>query len=236
MPLFANLSPVDLKQVASIADEEFFGDGEEIAHEGEVGDVMFIIVSGEVKVCSQQDGQEIEIARRKAGDYVGEMSIIGREPRMASLVAVGDVRTLCIDQKSFQGLIRERPDVSLASDESVEQALEGSLVEKIMWSAGACTCIPAIGLADSQKKDLMKQIRFPSALAALGILLTACLGPTPIPGPDIHTDTLRRTHPHRSRIRVRRQGHMVRVVLHKSREPAFAAGHGRRGWSARGGD
>ena len=75
---------------------------------------MFIIVSGEVKVCSHQDGVEMEIARRKAGDYVGEMSIIGREPRMASLVAVGDVRTLCIDQQSFEGLIRERPDVSLA--------------------------------------------------------------------------------------------------------------------------
>ena len=32
---------------------------------------------------------------------------------MASLIASGDVRALCIDQKSFEGLIRERPDVSL---------------------------------------------------------------------------------------------------------------------------
>jgi len=125
VPLFVNLSPVDLKQVAMLAEEEVFSDGEEIAHEGEVGDVMFIIVSGEVKVCSLKDGAEIEIARRTAGDYVGEMSIIGREPRMASLVAVGDVRTLCIDQKSFEGLIRERPDVSLA----VMQALTKRLKE-----------------------------------------------------------------------------------------------------------
>lgn len=114
VPLFENLSPVDLKQVAGIAEEEFFNDGEEIVHEGDEGDVMYIIVSGEVRVCSVRDGSEIEIARRGPGDCVGEMAIISREPRMASLFAVGDVHTLCIDQKSFEGLLRERPDVSMA--------------------------------------------------------------------------------------------------------------------------
>ena len=130
VPLFANFSPVDLKQVATLAEEEVFSDGEELGHEGDVGDVMFIIIHGEVKVCSQRDGQEFEIARRKAGDYVGEMSIIGREPRMASLVAVGDVRTLCIDQKSFEGLIRERPDVSLAVMQALSQRLKEASLKK----------------------------------------------------------------------------------------------------------
>ena len=130
VPLFANFSPVDLKQVATLADEEVFSDGEELGHEGDVGDVMFIIISGEVKVCSQHDGQEFEIARRKAGDYVGEMSIIGREPRMASLIAVGDVRTLCIDQKSFEGLIRERPDVSLAIMQALTKRLKEASLKK----------------------------------------------------------------------------------------------------------
>jgi hypothetical protein len=130
VPLFSNLTTVDLKQLASLADEEFFSDGEEIAHEGETGDVMFVIVSGDVKVCSHKDGVEMEIARRKAGDYVGEMAIIGREPRMASLVAVGDVRTLCIDQKSFSGLIRERPDVSLAVMQVLSQRLKEASFKK----------------------------------------------------------------------------------------------------------
>ena len=130
VPLFANLSPMDLKQVATLAGEEVFNDGEELCREGEVGDVMFIIVSGEVKVCSLKDGVEIEIARRNAGDYVGEMSIIGREPRMASLVAVGDVRTLCIDQKSFEGLIRERPDVSLAVLQALSKRLKEASLKK----------------------------------------------------------------------------------------------------------
>ena len=123
VPLFETLSTVDLKQVAAIAEEEFFSDGEVVAQEGEVGDVMFIIVSGEVKVCLQQHGEEVEIARRTVGDYVGEMAIIGHEPRMASLIAIGDVRTLCIDQKSFEGLIRARPEVSLAIMKVLSQRL-----------------------------------------------------------------------------------------------------------------
>lgn len=130
VPMFANLSPVDLKQVATIADEEVFSDGEEIAREGDVGDVMFIIVSGEVRVCSVQDGRVMEIARRKAGDYVGEMAIIGREPRMASLIALGDVRTLCIDHQSFEGLLRERPDVSLSVIQELNQRLKEASLKK----------------------------------------------------------------------------------------------------------
>ena len=128
--LLENLSPVDLKQVALIAEEEVYADGEVIAQQGELGDVLFVIVSGEVRVCSVRDGQEFEIARRRAGDYVGEMSIIGREPRMASLVAIGDVRTLCIDQKSFEGLIRERPDVSLTIIRELSKRLKEASLKK----------------------------------------------------------------------------------------------------------
>ena len=130
VPLFANLSPVDLKQLALIAEEELFSDGEEIAREGEVGDVMFIIVSGEVRVCASENGTELEIARRQAGDYVGEMAVLSREPRMASLIAVGDVRALCIDQKSFEGLLRERPDVSLSVIQVLNQRLKEASLKK----------------------------------------------------------------------------------------------------------
>lgn len=113
VPLFSTLSPADLKQVAAISQEELFSDGEVIAEQGEQGDTMFVIVSGEVRVCLEKDGQEMEVARRAAGEYVGELSLLTREPRNATLIAAGDVRALCLDQKSFEGLVRERPEVSL---------------------------------------------------------------------------------------------------------------------------
>ena len=76
---------------------------------------MFIIVSGEVLVTVRQgDGKEAEIARRHAGDFVGEMAIISQEPRMASCIAATGVRTLSIDQEQFEGILRLRPETSLA--------------------------------------------------------------------------------------------------------------------------
>lgn len=115
VPLFAELPPVELKQVAGIAEEYLFSDGEIISHQDDLGDEMYIIVSGEVVVMAGASGNEsVELARRQPDDYVGEMSIISHEPRMASLVAEGDVRVLCIGQKQFEGILRERPETSLA--------------------------------------------------------------------------------------------------------------------------
>ena len=114
VPLFAALSPVELKQVAGIAGEHFFVDGELIAQQGDPGDEMYIIVSGEIQVLVADEGTTAELARRKPGEYVGEMAIISQEPRMASLVAIGDMRVLCIGQKQFEGILRERPETSLA--------------------------------------------------------------------------------------------------------------------------
>jgi HEAT repeat protein len=124
VPLFANLSPGDLKQIAAVAQEESFSDGTVIIREGEIGDVMFIIVSGEVRVISVKDNRELELARRKAGDIVGEMAIISREPRSATIVAIGNVRALCMDQKSFEALLRDRPDVSLAVIQVLSRRLQ----------------------------------------------------------------------------------------------------------------
>ena len=115
VPLFAGLAPGDLKQVAAIAREQLFADGAILSRQGETGEEMFIIVSGEVRVVSSgEGGVEREIVRRRPGEYVGEMSIISREPRIASLLAAGEVRTLCIGRSDFEEILRLRPETSLA--------------------------------------------------------------------------------------------------------------------------
>ena len=115
VPLLADLSPSDLKHVAAIATEHHFLDGEVIFEQDEHGDEMYVVVAGEVRVMvANGDDQDREVARRKVGETVGEMSVISGSVRSATLVASGDVHVLCLDQKSFEGLLRERPDVSLA--------------------------------------------------------------------------------------------------------------------------
>jgi len=111
VPLLADLSPADLQRVAAIATEQDFVDNEIICEQGETGNEMYVIVSGEVRIVVNS---ESEIARRAAGNVVGEMSLISGDTRIASVIALGDVRTLCIDRLNFESLLRERPEVSLA--------------------------------------------------------------------------------------------------------------------------
>jgi HEAT repeat protein len=108
--LFAALPAEDLKHVAIIGVERLFPDGEYIVHQGEMGDEMYIIISGAVRVVVDSGS---EIGLRKPGEYVGEMAILSQAPRMASLVAVGDVRLLCLGQKEFAAILRQRPEISL---------------------------------------------------------------------------------------------------------------------------
>lgn len=115
VPLFADLSPADLQPIALLVTEHHAEKGEVIFEQGEIGEEMFVVVHGEVSVMIRQDDDsEKEFARRKVGDVVGEMSILSGEPRIASLIAVEETHFLCLDKKSFEGLIRERPEVGFA--------------------------------------------------------------------------------------------------------------------------
>jgi HEAT repeat protein/MFS family permease len=125
VPLFADLPPQDLKRIAAIAKERTYVDDETIAGQGEPGEELHIVVEGEVRVLRDGPGEarEMELARRKPGDVVGEMALITQEPRMASVVASGDVRTLRVGRKEFEGVLRERPDTAIAVIRVLSQRL-----------------------------------------------------------------------------------------------------------------
>jgi HEAT repeat protein len=124
VPLFADLEPAELKQVAAVAQERLFSDGTTICRQGEPGEEMFIVVAGEARVVLEAEGgRRRELARRQPGEVVGEMSIISREPRMAALIAAGETRLLSIDRKAFEGILRERPETGLAVMRVLSQRL-----------------------------------------------------------------------------------------------------------------
>ena len=125
VPLFAELAPQDLRRIAAVADERVFVDGETIAGQGEPGDELHIVVDGSVRVVRVDPGTggDVELAKRAQGDVVGEMALITQEPRMASLVASGDVRTLRLGRTEFEGVLRERPDTAIAVIRVLSQRL-----------------------------------------------------------------------------------------------------------------
>jgi HEAT repeat protein len=112
--LFSQFTPVDLEHVAALASERSYAGGEVITRQGEPGDEMFVIVSGEVRVMSAgAGGKSQEVARRATNDVVGEMAIISQEPRIATLIASGAVRLLVVGRLAFEGILKDRPETSL---------------------------------------------------------------------------------------------------------------------------
>jgi HEAT repeat protein len=109
VPLFDELEPADLLPIAEVADEQLFADGDRLGAEGEMGDGMHVIVAGSVHVRSGA----ATLAERGPGDVVGELSLITARPRMADLIADGDVRTIWITRRAFEGMVHDRPDVAI---------------------------------------------------------------------------------------------------------------------------
>jgi HEAT repeat protein len=114
VPMFAALSLDDLKQIADIAREQWYGDDATICREGEEGHELFVLASGQVRVTKAAGEAEKFLAVRSAGDFIGEMAILEATPRSATVRASGEVRTLVIDGDLFKTILRDRPDVSFA--------------------------------------------------------------------------------------------------------------------------
>ena len=109
VPLFEELALADLLAIAEVAQDQTFSDGEMLGVEGEFGEDVHIVASGTVRV----EAGGSEIAHRGHGDVVGELSLITRRPRIASIVADGDVRAIRIGRREFESMIHDRPDIAI---------------------------------------------------------------------------------------------------------------------------
>jgi small-conductance mechanosensitive channel/CRP-like cAMP-binding protein len=89
-----------------------FGQGEAIVREGEEGTDLFLIERGEVSVSVASGTGTHEVARLKAGDFFGEMSLMTGEARRATVVALGDVRAVRVDKESFRDVLAHDPELA----------------------------------------------------------------------------------------------------------------------------
>jgi CRP-like cAMP-binding protein len=83
--------------------------GELVVEEGEPGDYMFIIVEGEVKVLLKRGKKEIILATLSRGNFFGEMSLFGGNPRSATVQAVTDLKLLKITREDIKRLSNSNP-------------------------------------------------------------------------------------------------------------------------------
>lgn len=83
--------------------------GEVLFREGDIGEEMYFIRKGKIKISKGEEEQEKVLAILKEGEFFGEMSLIDRSPRSATATAIEDTELLLIDKETFLQKINETP-------------------------------------------------------------------------------------------------------------------------------
>jgi small-conductance mechanosensitive channel/CRP-like cAMP-binding protein len=120
-PIFRLLDDPGLFDLSSRLRHLSFAPGEIIIRQGDEGDSMYFVTSGQVAInYVGLDRSEIQVAVISAGDFFGEASLLTGETRNANAIAMTRVDCYRLDKSGLEGLIGKRAD--LAEDMSVVMA------------------------------------------------------------------------------------------------------------------
>jgi len=109
VPLFSELSDVDVASLARLAARRTYPKDTVVFFENEEGDFFFTIVAGRIKVTILgDDGREIILSMLGPGDFFGEMALLDNEPRSATAIAVEESELLILQRTDFQGVATKR--------------------------------------------------------------------------------------------------------------------------------
>ena len=109
VPLFAGCSKAELRRLASIADEIDLREGTVLTREGRIAHEFFVLIEGTVRVTKENR----KVADLGAGDWLGEIALLTRAPRTATVTATSPLRTLVITDREFRRLVSEVPSIAM---------------------------------------------------------------------------------------------------------------------------
>jgi CRP/FNR family transcriptional regulator, cyclic AMP receptor protein len=123
VPLFSKLDKKGLHAVALIADELDLPAGKVLATEGDRGREFFVLLKGEAEVT--KGGQSI--ATMKEGDFFGEIALVTKMPRTATVTATSNVDVLVITERAFDNLVKNTPEIGRGVAEALMERLAPEL-------------------------------------------------------------------------------------------------------------
>jgi CRP-like cAMP-binding protein len=105
--LFSSCTGSELRKIRSSLDEIEVPRGKVLVEEGRIGLEFFLIVTGKAAVT--RNGKKV--ATLGPGDYFGELALLDRRPRSATVTSETDLDVLVLSQRQFNGLLQSVPTI-----------------------------------------------------------------------------------------------------------------------------
>src|SRR5437868_451996 len=114
VPLFASLDDRAATELRDLLRTQNKDAGKTLFEAGDVGDAMYLIESGHVRISvSDDDNKRIVLAELARGDFFGEMAIIDGQKRSADATVIEDARLAVLSRDNFLRFIHNNPTVAL---------------------------------------------------------------------------------------------------------------------------
>ena len=116
-----------------------YAPGAAICQEGEDGEEMYIIQKGKVKVSKRFGGRTHVVSVLEKGDFFGEMAIVNRIRRTATVTAIDDVELLVFDREGLKNMISRNALIALSIIDKLCRRLQNAhlkiqhLVKRDAW-------------------------------------------------------------------------------------------------------
>ncbi|MCP4404123.1 MAG: cyclic nucleotide-binding domain-containing protein [bacterium] len=145
VPLFSFLTPTERRKIGEQLSSANFRKGNTIITEGEEGDCMYIIKSGQVGVYTtlmeepgvsviKMSQERLHLATLQEGDFFGEQALITQEPRSATIIALSDVQFLKFTKHDLALVVKQYPRVGTLLKKYHEQRISDTLESlKSIW-------------------------------------------------------------------------------------------------------
>jgi CRP/FNR family cyclic AMP-dependent transcriptional regulator len=114
VPLFSGLSKAALAEVEQHGSVKSYQKNTIIMNQGDETDSLYVILSGSVKVfISGNDGREVVLNHQGEGEYFGDLALIDKQPRAASVITMEPSKFMIISRADFMRCLSANPDIAL---------------------------------------------------------------------------------------------------------------------------
>ena len=114
IPLFSGLSSAALAEIEQHGTVKSFKKNALIINQDDETYSLYVILSGRVKVfISGEDGREAVLNHQSAGDYFGDLALIDKQPRVASVMTTEPSRFMVISRDDFMACLSKTPEIAI---------------------------------------------------------------------------------------------------------------------------